>query len=372
MTDRRLARPQWRGRNNVDALTIAALTRAESMLGFELSITQGSYQSSVKASAGTHDRGGAIDISTRGMTTAQKMRVVLCLRRAGFAAWLRRPSQGPWPEHIHAVVVDHPYLAPSAARQVAAYRNGRNGLANNGPDDGPRVEIKRPVWPYPSNKKQFATWNGWVGQKPNSYARGVDKILDRFPELRSLALQEADRALPAVRRVAAEHGYHLVRSARLGAEGRSTVLLVNARDFAVSRKGVIVVPVEWKGPKHGLRHPGRVFPTAVVDGVRSTSVHMSPSPIRNKAAFDAQLRALRNHGNVWRPDGVWLGDMNMWWGQTGTRSIRALANALDARIVHDEARIDYALVRGFKNASYQTYDKLGSDVHRYGVLTVSD
>jgi hypothetical protein len=28
-------------------------------------------------------------------------------------------------------------LSAAARRQVTAYRNGRNGLANNGPDDGP-------------------------------------------------------------------------------------------------------------------------------------------------------------------------------------------------------------------------------------------
>lgn len=372
MSDPRLRRPLWRGRTNVDALTIAAILRAESMLGFELSITQGSYQSSVAASAGTHDRGGAIDFSTKNMTTAQKARVVLCLRRAGFAAWLRRPSQGPWAEHIHGVVVGHPYLSGSAARQVTAYRNGRNGLANNAPDDGPRVEIKPPVWPYPAPKKRFGTWNGYVGQSPKNFAKGVDTILDKFPHLRSLALQEASRALPAIRPVAKAHGFQIVRSSALGVEGRSTLLLVNDDDFDVKHRGAIVVPTQWKGPKRGKVHPGRVFPTAVVDGVRSTAIHMAPGPVVNKAAFDAELRALRNSGNRWRPDAVWMGDWNMWWKQTGNRSVRALANALDARIVHDEARIDYALVRGFKNASYQTYSKLGSDAHRFGILTVSD
>lgn len=132
--DPRLVRPSWRGRTNVDALTIAALEQAEEYAGHEFAITQGSYQSSVSASAGTHDRGGALDLAWTGDPDD-----VRALRRAGFAAWHRSPAQGPWGHHIHAVVVDHPDLAPSAARQVVAYRNGRNGLANNGPDDGPRL-----------------------------------------------------------------------------------------------------------------------------------------------------------------------------------------------------------------------------------------
>src|SRR3546814_9690147 len=44
-----------------------------------------------------------------------------------------------------------PDLAPSAQRQVNAYRAGRNGLANNGPDDGPAPLKEKPV-----PKKTFA------------------------------------------------------------------------------------------------------------------------------------------------------------------------------------------------------------------------
>jgi GH25 family lysozyme M1 (1,4-beta-N-acetylmuramidase) len=145
LTDPRLERPQWRGRTNVDALTIACIERAEQLAGRQFVITQGSYQSSVAASAGTHDRGGVVDVRWTGRDSD-----VRDLRRAGMAAWHRTPAQGPWPDHIHAVVIGHPDLAPAAARQITAYFNGRNGLANNGPDDGPRLDpIPRPVWPWP-------------------------------------------------------------------------------------------------------------------------------------------------------------------------------------------------------------------------------
>lgn len=134
MSDPRLARPLWRGRTNVDALTIAALEKAEQIAGHEFVVTQGSYQSTVAASAGTHDGGGAVDLRWCGHDACIK-----ALRLAGFAAWHRHPGQSDWPHHIHAVLVDHPSLAPSAARQVDDYRAGRNGLANNGTDDGPRI-----------------------------------------------------------------------------------------------------------------------------------------------------------------------------------------------------------------------------------------
>lgn len=155
MTDSRLVRPLWRGRRDIDALTISVIERAEKALGFQLIITQGSYQSSVKQSAGTHDGGGAADFSTRKLTDEQKRRAVLELRKAGMFASLRTPAEGDWVEHIHGIVVDHPALSPAAAAQVVDYRKGRNGLANHRSDTGPRlIPIPVPVWPVLSPKKK--------------------------------------------------------------------------------------------------------------------------------------------------------------------------------------------------------------------------
>lgn len=70
------------------------------------------------------------------------------------AAWHRTPAQGRWVDHIHAVVVGHPKLAPSAARQITAYLNRKNGLANGGRDDGPQLTpIPSPVFPWPTPPK---------------------------------------------------------------------------------------------------------------------------------------------------------------------------------------------------------------------------
>lgn len=140
-------RPEWRGRTNVDALTIAALEYAEQLAGKTFTVTQGSYNTSVSASAGTHAGGGAVDLRW-----TWDHADIVALRRAGFAAWHRTPDQGGWPHHIHAVLVDHPKLSPAAARQVEAYRAGRNGLANNGPDDGPRIN-PIPVYRWGQNQE---------------------------------------------------------------------------------------------------------------------------------------------------------------------------------------------------------------------------
>lgn len=159
MTDARLARPMWRGRTNVDALTVACIEHAEQIvrqdrpdIAHPFFVTQGSYQAGAgdPKSAGTHDRGGVVDLRWCGHTYCLR-----ALRMAGMAAWHRTPKQGPWPDHIHAVVIGHPLLANLADEQVDDYLVGRNGLAHSAPDDGPRLSpIPRPVWPWPPKKKR--------------------------------------------------------------------------------------------------------------------------------------------------------------------------------------------------------------------------
>jgi hypothetical protein len=95
-------------------------------------ITQGSYSTSVSASAGTHDGGGALDISVNGMSRAEMHRAVKALRTAGFAAWLRGPPS--FDPHIHAIAIGDGDASPAAKDQVTDYRHGRDGLAYHGPD----------------------------------------------------------------------------------------------------------------------------------------------------------------------------------------------------------------------------------------------
>ena len=126
----------------VDARTQAMLTAAEHLLGYPLTLQQGSYNpGGDPTSAGTHDGGGVVDIAVTGMTAAKRTAVARALRQVGFAAWVRDPSQGDWPWHIHAVAINDTDLSSPAQHQIGDYDLGMNGLANRGPDDGPQVAI---------------------------------------------------------------------------------------------------------------------------------------------------------------------------------------------------------------------------------------
>jgi peptidoglycan hydrolase-like protein with peptidoglycan-binding domain len=122
--------------------TKAMLVAAEGLLGWQLGITQGSYNPGVGTSAGTHDGGGVLDVSVEGMTSATRTTVALNLRKVGFAAWVRTPAQGDWGYHIHAVALADPDQSSAAQHQSGDYYLGFNGLANRGADDGPVVTPK--------------------------------------------------------------------------------------------------------------------------------------------------------------------------------------------------------------------------------------
>ncbi|MGW6281482.1 hypothetical protein [Kribbella sp. NPDC055071] len=131
------ARISWRGWT-MNQRTVAMVEAAEGIYHSKFAILQGSYnKGGVEASSGTHDGGGAVDIDVRTKSAAQRVAVVTALRKVGFAAWLRTPSQGNWPYHVHAIAVGDKDLSRGAATQVVEYHHKRNGLANRGKDDGP-------------------------------------------------------------------------------------------------------------------------------------------------------------------------------------------------------------------------------------------
>lgn len=107
--------------------TVAMLRNAEKLFKGSMSIAQGSYSSSVGASAGTHSGGGAVDAGPA------KDAVVGALRASGFAAWRRTPKEGFSP-HVHGIAVGDPTASRQAKAQVASFFRGRNGLAGDGPD----------------------------------------------------------------------------------------------------------------------------------------------------------------------------------------------------------------------------------------------
>lgn len=125
----------WRGKT-FDARTVLMLKEVDRLVGPNVQIrpTQGSYSTSVGASAGTHAGGGAVDLSVSELTDWQVQLVVFLMRRVGFAAWHRSATEGNWAQHIHGIAIGCPDLSPSAKNQVAAYKAGKNGLANGKAD----------------------------------------------------------------------------------------------------------------------------------------------------------------------------------------------------------------------------------------------
>lgn len=151
-----MARVIWRG-VTLDADTAAMLAEAERLAGFAFVLTQGSYSTSVEASAGTHAGGGAFDIRARDLTPRQIAAVVEATRAVGAASWHRKQSEGPWPEHIHGVRADAADLAPAAERQVTAYRHGLSGLASGAKDRHPSADRTMTWARYLAEKEEIVT-----------------------------------------------------------------------------------------------------------------------------------------------------------------------------------------------------------------------
>ena len=155
------------GSKRVNTRTRLMLAAADRTLPGTLQVTQGSYcvlekSGCAKASAGTHDGGGSIDLKASSLSKTQRWRTVQALRRVGFAAWLRVPSQcgGCWPTHIHAVAIGDTDMWQKNNKytnrdQVGDYFVGRNGLASHKPDNTP-AKYRVP----------FITWEQYLRQAP--------------------------------------------------------------------------------------------------------------------------------------------------------------------------------------------------------------
>ena len=118
----------------------AAGSRIRQHFSCTITVVQGSYNAGgVGASAGTHDGGGALDVSVNRGCGLHHRATVRALREVGFAAWYRPTIPGVWTHHIHAIAVSDPDLASGAQDQVVDYYHGRDGLAGHGPDNGPKV-----------------------------------------------------------------------------------------------------------------------------------------------------------------------------------------------------------------------------------------
>lgn len=160
----------WRGGTFSSEFAHALIEANRLLPTIPVVVVQGGFNgTNVSASAGTH-AGDAVDISVRGMSTAQIKEVVRVLRLVGIAAWWRHTYQGFSGDHIHGIPNGWGYPSPSAARQATSYRNGHNGLASNGRDDGPRQYTHRTWADYLKAASRQVDSNGHTYVPKNSPA----------------------------------------------------------------------------------------------------------------------------------------------------------------------------------------------------------
>lgn len=207
----------YRG-HTLDWQTADMLDIVERRLGGSISVIQGSYNSGVSASAGTHDKAGAVDVWPIGKTPAA---LIHQMRFVGFAAWERNPSQGPWPWHCHGIVCDMTGLSSGAANQVVYYRRGLNGLASHLKDDSPRII------PLP-------TWKSFLAKHPRALAVSLAVLRVQFVtkgKTRSLDVARLQRCLKYV------GGYELAEDGHYGAKTVAAMKAYQKKIGAPSRKG---------------------------------------------------------------------------------------------------------------------------------------
>lgn len=130
------------GNATLNARTVAMLEHAAQLYGGTIpitgaGITQGSYNpGGVTASFGTHDGGGAVDLTVRNIPYTWDIKwedipkLIDALRTAGFAAWYRDERENLAP-HIHAIAIGDAELSLAAAEQLTGpfgYFRGYDGF----------------------------------------------------------------------------------------------------------------------------------------------------------------------------------------------------------------------------------------------------
>lgn len=170
-------------------------------------VVQGSWSGSVRASAGTHSGNGAFDLSVRGLTRTQMLRLISELRKRNVAAWLRSPEFG-WNQpnniHIHGIVRDQPGLSYGARSQSFAYSLGRNGLASRRKDPHPRPKALSyvPAGDVVVKHLRYGKVNGSVRAlqkalkiaEDGRYGPATDKAVRTHQRLHGLAVDPAGKS----------------------------------------------------------------------------------------------------------------------------------------------------------------------------------
>lgn len=150
---------------------------------------QGCYSKTVVASAQTHARAGAIDLSVYGWSADDIAFVVAKGRQVGYKGSHRTVAQGFTADHLHAIALDSSDLSGldnplgcvmgTAAWQICELLAGRNGLAGRGADDGDRTHIgqsweqylaSKPAPPQASEEDEMKLIQITDGNSPKGWA----------------------------------------------------------------------------------------------------------------------------------------------------------------------------------------------------------
>jgi hypothetical protein len=213
----------------VDPTTADALTELARIVGDDIYLSPipgcGSYQTSTKASAGTHAGGGAADVNAENLTDEQARRIETRARSIGFVSYFRpriSPYSGNpygWQRHVHMIRRDCTDLSPEARAQITAYDQGTDALAVPHKDTGSRAYVGVTWAKYVAAQRaaqeedtlagitlkdiQNAVWDvSWVGNDGKSYtaASWVRAGNEKAGRAESLARQALARvaALEAV------------------------------------------------------------------------------------------------------------------------------------------------------------------------------
>lgn len=150
----------------------------------DLTVYQGSFNTGVAASAGTHDKADCIDLSAS--NAAEKTKT---LKLIGFAAWHRTPAQG-FSDHVHGVRMFSSAMAWLATAQDKAYRDHKsNGLGNLSHTDTSWCPRYRSIYHLsgPTSTEYYAATDTPGYSQPGCTPVG-DKDLIRMTEQRKYKL----------------------------------------------------------------------------------------------------------------------------------------------------------------------------------------
>lgn len=153
---------------------VAAWTQVCRDFGQDLVIIQGAFKDGkgAKASAGYHDKSGAIDIRMRTLTPDEREDFIRVARAIGWAAWVRDEEHGGFDLHAHLALLDEPNVDGQLQDQMDSYLaggSGGNGLtgSSRGHDYHPRPH-PIPIFDY----------NAWLRQENDVQLSDKVKLTD--------------------------------------------------------------------------------------------------------------------------------------------------------------------------------------------------